>query len=161
MARIVARTTIIDTLLISFIMTTMRTEAEIATELFNAVESDSVKNSLLRTMAARTLEPEKSDEFSALLRRVNERKAERNKIAHGIWGISDEHPTGLVWMNPKDFLADISVLFAFGKGAQTVPIGNPKPGTAMVYEEADFIDIERRLIEIAAEVSVFWTSLVR
>jgi hypothetical protein len=99
-------------------LTLLGSNETIGAALFNSFESTSAKVNALRSVAVAT-----HALFDALLRLIKSRQKVRDKIAHWLWGVSDEIPDGLVLVDPR---------MLFGRNATYMDKG--RAGTALAND---------------------------
>jgi hypothetical protein len=61
-----------------------------------------IRKAAFDALAKTKLDPVIRADFEAIHRRINKRAKERNKIVHGYWAISNDHPDGLLLLNLDD-----------------------------------------------------------
>ena len=75
---------------------------ELAATVFLALEIQSAKSAAINAAAEEKLSVENKALLSAILAVVKSHQKTRDKLAHWVWGYSDQIPDGLLLTNPKD-----------------------------------------------------------
>jgi hypothetical protein len=149
-ATICCKVTTIELLLASMLAGFMASEAGVGLSIYNSIENEGSRLAILRTMAARALNPEGLKELNRILEKIRKRRPERNNVVHGLWGTSPHYKDALIWADPRDMishLGDIAVATFTKK-----PSPKPSHRKALVYVEEDFIEIQKRLDALLKEV---------
>ncbi len=107
-----------------------------------------------------------------LFEEARQRALERNRIVHGIWGVSSSLPDALVWADTKDVLKhEGESLLATeetmlpDEWTMTFPARwrlSKETNTRvryLAYSEADFIEVSQRIKSFAIRLSGFMVNL--
>lgn len=131
----------------------MGADAETGITIYNVIRSDAGKLEVLGQIAKERFGGAYSEEVKLLSEKLRARSLERNRIAHGLWGISQAHPDALVHLEPKDKLRWRSAIYASPTrlGGEEAPRVLSLQPQLMIYNKRDFLEIQNR-IEATAEL---------
>ncbi len=81
----------------------IRTNSDTSVALYLALKNSSTQRNILSTIARPLLDSNVLDIYDALMILYSSRESERNNLAHGTFGISEEFPDAVVWCNMQDY----------------------------------------------------------
>lgn len=142
----------------SLMVASLGLDAEFGIDLYNAIENDGAKQSVMKTMGKRALSPQQYSDLIGLLKKVRERGPDRNRVIHGMWGTSPHYPDGVIWLDPREFMAYFAKLATARHKDTPPPI--PPWQEALVYSEQDFKEVYQRLRTLLNEVDAFWKQVI-
>jgi hypothetical protein len=123
--------------------------------MYGALTSTQAQMAALQAAAKASLSPEHLELFSALLVVVKRSAVHRNKVAHWLWGISEQVPDALILVNPDavlDLHTNNGEYMARWKEGKKVPDPSTLPGLdlseAFVYGEQEFREIIDDLTDV-------------
>ena len=102
---IIGEFSILESFMNSVFLTLLGTETKVGLSIYNAIASSSAKRAAVRAVAHQALSTEEQSAFSIIERRYNSVSNERNKLAHWIWGHSDQIPEGVLLCDPVKYMA--------------------------------------------------------
>jgi hypothetical protein len=110
----------------------------------------------LEAAAEARLSRDLRSEFATLLTSLRKRGRERNKVVHGLWGVSPQMPDVLINCPPENFIRDIKNTYIMGWliGEKHEPSNDFVRGL-MAYSNKDFIDIITRSYELQQQLTAF------
>ena len=111
----------------------------IAASMFLTLESRSARSSVLQPLIA-ALEPRYQDLYRAIAKLLRTRALDRDKLAHWVWGVSNDLPDALLLADPKAL-----ALINYAERAETSRL----PDHIFVYRASDFVSIIERNNELA------------
>jgi hypothetical protein len=145
---------------LGFLMSTiLREDAKVGMDILNAIESENGKRAAILAVAKDRLNQTTYQELVGVLAQVRKRRGERNDVVHGMWGVSQNYPHGLIWQDPRECLRSLA------QTAISQATGSPPPPTdsfesCLVYVERDFIAIESRLEATRAGIANLWLKIL-
>jgi hypothetical protein len=135
----------------------LHTEAHIGVAIYNTLGGLHAQDAAMKTAAAQVLTEEEMDLLMALLRLAKGPRNNRNEIAHGVWGYSNDVPDALLLLSPKDsnkLRGDMAAVWEqFKKDPQKVGpallrrIREPVSKDIWVYRPADTDELQRKATE--------------
>lgn len=131
--------------------TILGAEPALGIAIYLNLRSEEPRREVLKTAAKTRLSAERAEEIVRIVCSLRDRAKGRNDIVHDLWGISDEHPEHLVWLDRRESLqarsqdkkwvgTNITV-----KSSQIEAMTN-KPAFHL-YGEQDFADMQSQLEE--------------
>jgi hypothetical protein len=130
-------------------------EGEAVTAIYLCLTSDSAKRASFEAAAAINLHDDSQrKEFAALMKYVGDRGKERNKIVHGMWGISDDYPGKMILIDPDDLVASLAVMEVHRRRIKGRKGGKRLQETG----DAAFLGVARAMKNLQAKWSVYQTS---
>jgi hypothetical protein len=82
----------------------LKLDAGIGIAMFFGLSGGETRRSALEAAARKALNSDDFALFARVSRAINSARDRRNNFAHGLWGVSDELPDALLWINPDDHL---------------------------------------------------------
>ena len=79
----------------------LNTQAHIGVAVYNQLTNLNTQEAALRAVAKLVLDKDQMDLFLALLKLARGPRDQRNEMAHGVWGFSEDVPDALVLFSPK------------------------------------------------------------
>lgn len=76
--------------------------AAAATAIYLAFENASAKTTVIETLARRNLPTDERSILTAMLKIAKSQQSERDKLAHWLWGYSEELPDALILVDPRE-----------------------------------------------------------
>lgn len=134
----------------------LKTESEVVGSLFTAVENEGARITMLKSTAEHCLEKVDFDNFTKVLSNFKKRRKERNDVVHGVWGIAEDVPDALVWIDPRDFIKWMSKRPPPGVPIVEGAMRESLLTAARLYDERDFVAIEDRLNQFRHDLNDFW-----
>jgi hypothetical protein len=138
------------------------TKGELVAAIYRQIQAALSRDALVQAVAEQELTQEDLDLFRVIWKLAKSPNQQRNKVAHGVWGIADDVPDALVMINPLDSLqhsAKLKMLLAQGNfGAFKAAPGIGKH--LMAYRENDFDALNEQIILIRQYWSRFRGVLV-
>lgn len=135
--------------------------------MYLALNSSSAQTAALEAAAKISLSPERLELFSALCVLVKRASGHRNRMAHNLWGTSNELPDALVLLSPDAVLAlhtnNAEYMANWREGKHVVdPSTLPRLDLSecFVYRENDFREIILELTDLWSHTSTFAYLLV-
>jgi hypothetical protein len=123
-------------------------DARLGIAIFLALRAESAQREVLRVAAELKLPAEQARKLALFMGKLRDGSDERDKVAHGLWGFSQEYPDALLHQDPKASIHHQRL---------------PPPGASLdqedaarwekdipqvlIYRKADFEAIERRLAQ--------------
>ena len=133
--------------------TILHTEMHTGISMYLSLKGSAAQDAALAAAAKAKLPNDLKRKFEDLLLIMRKRGKERNKIVHGLWGISPQLPDALINCQPEHFIRDlIEVLTDHPKSGASASILN-------VYDNRDFIAIISRLYDLKDELGKFINSV--
>lgn len=134
----------IDLELGSLLAELLGSDAELGMEIYLSLRSDGPRNEVFNAIALKRLTEEWSARLTTILKDVREAARRRNAVAHGIWGVSPDHPDAIIHMEYRDYLRCYSAyprpLLGYALEEQFSKLQR------IAYKEKDFKEIEEHLI---------------
>ncbi len=137
-------------------------EAHTGMKMYQALSGAGAQKAVLRALARDRLSQEMQDELEALLSDYKKVAGKRNKIVHGHWDTSENHPDELVWTDAADAALNYSEFWA---GWAAAPDKNKRFEFArnfkgreikrLLYSTKDFDEVIREIIVIGTKLSNF------
>jgi hypothetical protein len=122
-------------------------EAQTVIKVYLALQTDGGRKATMDTVAALKLLPDDLERFQEIQRDISGRYSERNKAAHGAWGISPEYPNDLLWYDPRESVQMFPALMATigdDKREDRRALLEEANKSHRIYTERDFKDILER-----------------
>ena len=135
------------------------------TAMYVAIENDGARKASMRAAAKECLPEDLQKEFESLLVSLKTPAAQRNKMAHGIWGIPRDDIPILVWSDSRaaaKFSASLTYSSAIGlqnlkahdwKGVEATMV--EYQSGALSYGEKDFEAIEANVKRAILRIYIF------
>lgn len=140
----------------------LRAEAHTGMKMYQALTSSASQFSVLRAVARDRLDTEMQQRLDDLLADYKKVARKRNKIVHGHWDTSPQHPNELVWTDAADEALSYSEFWAGYNGASDFAgqmnfARSFKGGqhNRLLYGEADFEAVLSEMTVIATRLSDF------
>jgi hypothetical protein len=146
----------VDALVQLILVAMLGARAELVAPLYRAIQSDRSRDEIVDEVAKQELSGIDLRLFRALLKLSKSPNKQRNAVAHGIWGITDDIDDAVVMLNPLDWLeigADSEAALANLALAPTKKI----PEHLMVYRANDFDSLNAEIKRIASYWYTFRT----
>lgn len=162
LGRAIAQWSLVETLLGDMLSTMLSADPKPALAMFSAIVSTTAQRSALEAVASSVLEHDDARNFRAIMRIFSRVGAERNKLAHWVFGIADELPDALLLLEPKHWRAGTAAtITAINAGRASIHKERAKPvwDNAYVYKKADIADISDRAMSLARIISLFQGSI--
>lgn len=136
-------------------------EAETAMTMYTAITNDGSRKSAFMAVANKKLDKEKNAGLLKIFEEIKGRAKVRNKIAHGVWGLSPERPNAVFYTDPNTYILWQSSLHTAIKSddvdeAQHLMKRWPN---AEGFEAKDFDTAEDEIIELIGMIENFKHSL--
>lgn len=110
-------------------------EQPLTLDVFFRLHSDGPKHEIINLAAESKLSPDLTLRISELIKEVKDKAKARNRLAHGLYGVSVRYPNELLWMD----LENVARHFYWNS-----PDWLSTPLPAMVYSLADLKEITSR-----------------
>lgn len=78
-------------------------DEDAALAIYLELIDQSVRKAAFDALARTKLKPESLQQFEALFNKVRKKAKQRNRMVHGFWAVSNEHPDGLILLDARDF----------------------------------------------------------
>jgi hypothetical protein len=122
-------------------------EAQTVIKVYLALQTDGGRKATMDTVAALKLSSDDLERFQEIQRDIGGRYSERNKAAHGAWGISPEYSDDLLWYDPRESVQMFPALMATigdDKREDRRALLEEANKSLRIYTERDFKDILER-----------------
>jgi hypothetical protein len=142
----------------AFLAAILESEAETVIAIFLALQNDGAKKAMIDTIVSLKLTPDETVRFQEIQKMIGARYSERNRAVHGAWGLSDEYPDALLWMDTR---------YATNFHSRMMKLKNPEDQRArdalmleaqeniLIWKEQDFNATVERLITAWTELANF------
>lgn len=110
LAVVAVRWTAVERALAELFVGLLRREDMGALAIYGELIDQNVRKAAFDALARTRLEPESFVAFQRLYAKVQKKSKKRHRMIHATWGISDEHPDGILLVDQIDIL---SADFAF------------------------------------------------
>jgi len=90
----------------------LKADTAVAVDMFLAIKSSQTQREVLNTVAKGILTDADSEILEALLAVYRSLERQRNKLAHGIYGFSNELPDAILWADIHDFASFLVRVYA-------------------------------------------------
>lgn len=125
------------------------TESDAALEVFLSLRRSSGQKDALNAASKHKLKGDDLLTFRALMRVYSSLEAERNALAHGCFGISDDDPSVLYWVDIKDHVHfQVEVLSKESKGDVSADRHARLKENMFVYRVADLQSLYDQMKEL-------------
>jgi hypothetical protein len=134
---------------------------------YQALNSSGAQNSVAVAAIRYGLDEAQGELFEAIMMVFRTAKKDRDRIAHGTWGWSEQLPDALLLTDPKirmrsraamqPWKMDGDLRTSHGNGPESV-IKNTE---VFVYKEDDFKDVKERFHRVEAHLTRFTLSLIK
>lgn len=128
---------------------------KVALAILSKVQTATQKSQMIRAIGKAALDPRFLPELTRLLASFEALAIRRNKVIHGLWGIMESEPDGLLWVPPsaphRISLGLVNAMVA----------GNPMEliqtalAEAELWEAPDFDDLNADLARLASDSVAF------
>lgn len=123
----------------------------VALAILTKVQTATAKSQMIRAVGKAALDARLQPELEVLLKSFDRLAPRRNKVIHGLWGISDAEPAGLLWLPPDaPNRISLGLMAAMTTGSATELIGDIRSEYEL-WEAADFDDLNADLARLASE----------
>lgn len=138
------------------------TDAHTAMIIYTAVSNEGAQKAMLQGLARNKLKQADLEALESILSEIRDVGTDRNKIAHGVWGISDDYEDAVFYSNPRDFLLVLSEIHsAFQRGEnKKVDELNKKWPNPIGYKKEDFIKISAEIMNLIGKINNFKSDLI-
>ena len=127
----------------------------VALAILTKIQTATAKSQMIQAVGKAALDARLQPELENLLRSFNRLAPRRNKVIHGLWGISDAEPAGLLWLPPDaPNRISLGLMAAMTTGSATELIGDIQSEYEL-WEAADFDDLNADLAQLASEFISF------
>jgi hypothetical protein len=120
-------------------------EAKTVITVFLALQNDGAKKATLDTFCSLKLSPDDLKTFQVIQKNIGHRYTDRNRAVHGAWGISNKYPDCLLWGDIREIVLFHVMMKEIASPVDRHNLIIQQQQRLMVYSEADFINIERRI----------------
>jgi hypothetical protein len=134
---------------------------------YQALNSSGAQNSVAAAAISYGLNETQRELFEAIMMVFRAAKKDRDRIAHGTWGWSEQLPDALLLTDPKVRMRSRAAMQPWKtKGDLRTSQGNGpdsviKDTEVFVYKEADFKEVKARFHRLEAHLTRFALSLVK
>jgi len=129
-------------------------EAETVISIFLAVKNDAARRATIDTVARLKMSDADRERFQEIMRIVGKRYDERNPIVHGAWGLSPSYPGAILWADIREtMMLHVRMMNAADDQGSEIRLAYQRK--ILAYNEADFLNIEKRFEETFGELAVF------
>jgi hypothetical protein len=152
-ARIIEACAWLESSLTEVLVTMLGSHAPAAMAMYARLTSNAAQSDARIGVAAAILKPRDLDMFTIVHRIASSAIGQRNKIAHGLWGMDQMHfPDALLLLDTNDqmdFQMTIAAIRLEAKAVPPIPLKGLSfdPSRIFVYKAPDFIEIWRTLME--------------
>lgn len=152
LARCVAYWTNVECQLARLLAVILKANTEPAIAMYLSLRNARAKTEALTAAAKLTLDESDYELLLALMQCKNSTEKERNDLVHGVFGISNDIPDGLIWMSTTDYTTHL---------AKVEPLGLTPDQSAFVrkrsfvYEVGDLETIARKIEELNNVIGFF------
>jgi hypothetical protein len=129
----------------------------VAARMFLALNTRAPKNAAITAVAKTTLSSWQFEIFEVIANSSKSAQRKRDKLAHWVWGYSNDLPDALLLIDPQHLPLDHH---PFGLGYQLDNLAT-RASEILVYDEGDFRTIAADLKELARAAEMFRLSLAR
>jgi hypothetical protein len=137
----------------------MKTEKAIAAAIFLSIRNSRAQREALTAAAEIALSGRELEMFRAIAVVYQSLDTQRTDLAHGIFGICEELPDALLWINSKDFTQHNLEFWTelITRTDPSVPLQSDETGRALfyVYRKEDFIQLRDEIKELWHAVFLF------
>jgi hypothetical protein len=145
----------------------LNTQPEIGIEVYLSLEHNSAQIKVIRDTASMVMDEADLTLFDALIALVRKGGKNRNRIAHGIWGVCLQIQNGLVLAPTKHLSRVFGAASVLGNIEVDLIPDNPLAGellqrerelanTTLVYYDFEFEEMRAEISETIKLLSTFW-----
>jgi hypothetical protein len=137
------------------------TSADLVAAIYRQIQAALSRDALIQAVAEEKLSGEELDLFHIIWKLSQSPNKQRNKIAHGVWGIADDIPDALIMVNPLDSLERQAKVWAMSQQQflHGLPANyNSIPALTenmMVYRKNDFDALDKEIIQVCQYWNLF------
>lgn len=139
-----------------FISALLGAEVSIVMKIFFALNTDGGRKATIDTVTEQKLSREDLVRFREVQSSIARRYSERNRVAHGSWGISQSYPEDLLWYDGRSAVAAFPGLTHVSPEERLKQIAEINK-SILIYKETDFSDILFRMKETYAALKAITT----
>ena len=143
-----------------FLAALLGAEARTVMSVFLALQTDGGRKTTIDTVTKLRLSAADLARFKDIQKNVGGRYSERNKAAHGAWGISPHYPDDLVWYDPRETVEAFPDIMRAELRSEVAARMKEVNENVRIYNEKDFLDILDRFKSTEAELKAFTSPLV-
>ncbi len=135
----------------------LHTEARIGAAMYAAIRAEAARLAAMQAAAEACLNDALLKEFQELKDRVRKTGDQRDDVIHGIWGISDDCPNSIIWIDTRKNIKYFSIVnsqlakpysqLTEKEFLDFVRAHRDHFGSVLEYQEQDFINIENCIQE--------------
>lgn len=115
----------------------LKADTEGGAAVFLAIRRGNVQRNVLKAAAEATLTGDSLEVMQALFAAIQSVETERNDLAHCLWGISDQVPDAVLWVDPKNHAQYGATFLRKGGSDFTVEERHTFSGFISVYKKPD------------------------
>ncbi|MGH8321914.1 MAG: hypothetical protein ACRESI_08160 [Gammaproteobacteria bacterium] len=137
-------------------------DAVMAMKLITAITNDGARKAVCMTLAQDVLPDDFLDELNNLFREIKDKGILRNKVAHGVWGISPQIEDAVFFTDVKNWLrwaSSVDAAEAQKDGIQILEASRRWPD-AIGYRESDFQGMEKKISNLLMKIEEFRIDLI-
>lgn len=158
--------TYLELQLVELLSAMLNIEAPLATVMCVAIRNDGARDAAIKAAAEYSLNETELGDFEDVIEKMKTPRKQRNDVVHGLWGITRNSKSKLIWIDPRlaaSFHAHLSKLtkpYDRRLVTSTNKITTKMFGAIMAYTEQDFLEIEAKIKEAEEALSQFrWNVL--
>jgi hypothetical protein len=133
------------------------TEARTGVTMYLALTGSQAQIHAFNGAAEARLPTSLQPELDTILQEMRNRGAERNRVVHALWGVSDDHPDALIRCPPESIVRDLATSYQLylvtGKKVEEPP--QTFIDELTVYKANDFRDIVQRIDGFSRQIIDF------
>jgi hypothetical protein len=138
--------------------TLMKADTGAAVAVFLSIRNARAQREAVSAAAENALTGDKLEAYSAIANVYKSLEGQRNDLAHGVFGISDEIPDAILWMEPKEHTG------SFVKWLAKLATSNETPDLEIeegifVYKLNDIETLISQIQELWTAILMFWSHL--
>lgn len=151
-SRCVAYWTYVEASTARLLATVMKATTEPAVAVYLSLKNNTAKHDALEAAAEFTLDDDDTLLFQAIMAYRSTVEKARNALAHGIFGISNKIPTGVIWVNTTTYTQHQAYVDLQGiSDDQSAALYNK----CFVYQVGDLETIARDIENLDVQISAF------
>ncbi len=141
----------------------LQSDAEVGATLFSVIKAEAGRLAMIEAIAKDRLTSEQQAEFAGLKKRVTSVGGYRDRLAHNIWAISEDHPDSLILFDARAGAQFMAHLTSNVPGRGIFPRQDPEKSTSALMNHLDSAReyTEKEFLYIESEIAAVSVAIVR
>ncbi len=137
-------------------------DSVIAMKIFTAIENEGSRKAVFMKLAEERLPQNLKEELLDIFRAIKESSKSRNKVAHGIWGVSPQVNDAIFYTDVRDWLVWQSHVHSAESRGEAIEVMEAlrRWPSALGFRKSDFYTMEQEILKLIERIKSFRKSLI-